>query len=131
MARSAPYYFVTVPEDEAQALHDVAHVSYGWGMIPVTARIGRHQVDDVAVAQGRRLRRAAQGRRPSRRGRPRRATPSRWGWTSAPSRDLWRLTVGRTDRADSDSTRPQPDSPLNPTRLDSTQNAATIRGRAP
>jgi len=37
----APYYFVTVPEDESLALHDVAHVSYGWGMIPVTARIGR------------------------------------------------------------------------------------------
>ncbi|GAA1976392.1 DUF1905 domain-containing protein [Terrabacter lapilli] len=36
----APYYFVTVPEDESLALHDVAHVSYGWGMIPVTARLG-------------------------------------------------------------------------------------------
>lgn len=36
-----PHYFVTVPEDESQALHDVAHVSYGWGMIPVTASIGR------------------------------------------------------------------------------------------
>jgi hypothetical protein len=35
-----PYYFVSVPEDESQALHDVAHVSYGWGMIPVTAAIG-------------------------------------------------------------------------------------------
>ena len=39
----APYYFVTVPDDESQALHDVAHVSYGWGMIPVTARIGDTQ----------------------------------------------------------------------------------------
>ena len=37
----APYYFVTVPDDEAQALHDVAHVSYGWGMIPVAVQIGR------------------------------------------------------------------------------------------
>ena len=37
----SPYYFVTVPEDESQALHDVAHVSYGWGMIAVTARLGR------------------------------------------------------------------------------------------
>ena len=36
----APYYFVRVPDDESQALHDVAHVSYGWGMIPVTARVG-------------------------------------------------------------------------------------------
>ena len=37
----SPYHFVSVPEDEAQALHDVAHVSYGWGMIPVTIRVGR------------------------------------------------------------------------------------------
>lgn len=36
----APWHFVTVPDDEAAALHDVAHVSYGWGMIPVTARVG-------------------------------------------------------------------------------------------
>ena len=36
-----PYYFVTVPEDESQALREVGHVSYGWGMIPVTAFIGR------------------------------------------------------------------------------------------
>ena len=36
----APYFFVRVPEPEADALHDVAHVSYGWGMIPVTARVG-------------------------------------------------------------------------------------------
>ena len=37
----APYYFVRVPEDESGALRDVAYVSYGWGMIPVTARVGR------------------------------------------------------------------------------------------
>ena len=36
----APWHFVTVPDEEAGALHDVAHVSYGWGMIPVTARVG-------------------------------------------------------------------------------------------
>jgi hypothetical protein len=36
-----PYFFVRVPEPESEALHDVAHVSYGWGMIPVTARVGR------------------------------------------------------------------------------------------
>ena len=36
----APWHFVTVPEEEAGALHDVAHVSYGWGMIPVTVRVG-------------------------------------------------------------------------------------------
>ena len=37
----APWYFVTVPEEECSALEATsAVVSYGWGMIPVTARIG-------------------------------------------------------------------------------------------
>ena len=38
----APWHFVTVPEEECQALATtVGLVSYGWGMIPVVARIGR------------------------------------------------------------------------------------------
>ena len=38
----APYYFVTVPDPESAALQDISpEVTYGWGMIPVTARIGR------------------------------------------------------------------------------------------
>jgi uncharacterized protein DUF1905 len=37
----APFYFVTVPDDECAALQTVAReVTYGWGMIPVRARIG-------------------------------------------------------------------------------------------
>jgi hypothetical protein len=37
----APWHFVTVPEDECAALASAsAFVTYGWGMIPVTARIG-------------------------------------------------------------------------------------------
>jgi hypothetical protein len=37
----SPYHFVTVPDDECGELEAVAPaVSYGWGMIPVTARIG-------------------------------------------------------------------------------------------
>ena len=37
----APWYFVSVPEEQAQTLRAIAGaVSYGWGMIPVTARIG-------------------------------------------------------------------------------------------
>ena len=37
----APFYFVTVPEDASAQLHEVASaVSYGWGMLPVGARIG-------------------------------------------------------------------------------------------
>lgn len=37
----APFYFVTVPEEASHSIQAVASaVSYGWGMIPVTARIG-------------------------------------------------------------------------------------------
>ncbi len=37
----APYHFVTVPDAQSAALeHSAGQVSYGWGMIPVTARIG-------------------------------------------------------------------------------------------
>ena len=38
----APWYFVTVPDDECADLAATARlVSYGWGMIPVEAQIGR------------------------------------------------------------------------------------------
>ena len=37
----APYHFVTVPEVESAILQETAAlVTYGWGMIPVEARIG-------------------------------------------------------------------------------------------
>jgi hypothetical protein len=37
----APFHFVAVPEDEVAIIKDVASaVSYGWGVVPVTARIG-------------------------------------------------------------------------------------------
>jgi len=37
----APYFFVTVPEQESLDLQELsADVSYGWGMIPVRAQIG-------------------------------------------------------------------------------------------
>jgi hypothetical protein len=37
----SPYHFVRVPEDDCEVLQETAaFVSYGWGMIPVTARIG-------------------------------------------------------------------------------------------
>jgi Domain of unknown function (DUF1905) len=40
----APWYFVTVPDDECVELEAASRVvSYGWGMIPVTARIGKTQ----------------------------------------------------------------------------------------
>ncbi len=37
----APWHFTTVPEDECGELETASSmVTYGWGMIPVTARIG-------------------------------------------------------------------------------------------
>jgi hypothetical protein len=39
----APYYYVPVPEPEAADIHEVAaFATYGWGVVPVEARI-----DDV------------------------------------------------------------------------------------
>lgn len=38
----APWHFVTVPDQQCGELEAVsAFVTYGWGMIPVAARIGR------------------------------------------------------------------------------------------
>jgi hypothetical protein len=38
----APYYFVTVPQDESDEIHALSSMlTYGWGMIPVKARIGK------------------------------------------------------------------------------------------
>ena len=37
----APYYFVPVPEEESSDIRQVAAMAtYGWGVIPVQARIG-------------------------------------------------------------------------------------------
>jgi hypothetical protein len=36
----APWYFVTVPEPQCEKLRSWSYASYGWGMIPVVARIG-------------------------------------------------------------------------------------------
>ncbi len=37
----APFYFVTVPAGQAQQIKAAAHlITYGWGMIPVRARVG-------------------------------------------------------------------------------------------
>ena len=38
----APWHFITVPEEHCGELEfSSSFVSYGWGMVPVTARIGR------------------------------------------------------------------------------------------
>ena len=40
----APFYFVTVPDEECGALEEASpRVSYGWGMIPVAAQINGTQ----------------------------------------------------------------------------------------
>lgn len=37
----APFYYLRVPDDVAAYIHDVAsQVTYGWGVIPVTATVG-------------------------------------------------------------------------------------------
>ncbi|WP_327693477.1 DUF1905 domain-containing protein [Streptomyces sp. NBC_00459] len=37
----SPYYFVPVPDEESADIREVAAmVTYGWGVIPVEARIG-------------------------------------------------------------------------------------------
>ena len=37
----SPFHFITVPRDESAELETTAAlVSYGWGMIPVTAQVG-------------------------------------------------------------------------------------------
>ena len=38
----APWYFVTVPEKECDEIKSISGVvTYGWGMIPATVRIGK------------------------------------------------------------------------------------------
>jgi hypothetical protein len=37
----SPFHFVTVPEPECREIQEVApRITYGWGVIPVSARIG-------------------------------------------------------------------------------------------
>lgn len=39
----APYFFVPVPDEEAADIREVAAMAtYGWGVIPVEARLGDH-----------------------------------------------------------------------------------------
>lgn len=39
-----PFFFVTVPAEDCEILRDVSKwVTYGWGMIPVRAQIGKTQ----------------------------------------------------------------------------------------
>ena len=38
----SPFYFVPIPAEESAAIRDISNmVTYGWGVIPVTVRIGK------------------------------------------------------------------------------------------
>jgi hypothetical protein len=38
----APWFFITIPESQSKELQEIMReVTYGWGMIPVEARIGK------------------------------------------------------------------------------------------
>ena len=38
----SPFYFVTIPEQESRDIRAIPnHVTYGWGVIPVSVRIGK------------------------------------------------------------------------------------------
>jgi len=42
----SPFFFVPVPDDVSAAIHAIApSVTYGWGVIPVTVRIGTTEFD--------------------------------------------------------------------------------------
>lgn len=41
----APFYFVAVPDAESAEIKEVSSVvSYGWGVIPVSVRIGKTEI---------------------------------------------------------------------------------------
>lgn len=38
----APFFFVTVPERESESIKEIVRlVTYGWGMVPVVATVGK------------------------------------------------------------------------------------------
>ena len=40
----SPYHFIALPDDDARALKAISkHLTYGWGVIPATVRIGATQ----------------------------------------------------------------------------------------
>jgi hypothetical protein len=49
----APFHFVTVPEEQSAAIEAVSSmVTYGWGAIPVKARIGRTEFTTSLFPKG-------------------------------------------------------------------------------
>ena len=51
----APFHFVTVPEEQSAAIEAVSSiVTYGWGAIPVRARVGRTEFTTSLFPKGER-----------------------------------------------------------------------------
>ena len=49
----SPYHFVTLPDEPSAAVRAIASaVTYGWGMIPVVARIGETSFETAMFRQG-------------------------------------------------------------------------------
>ncbi len=49
----APFHFVTVPDEQSAAIEAVSPiVSYGWGAIPVRARVGRTEFKTSLFPRG-------------------------------------------------------------------------------
>jgi len=49
----SPFHFVAVPEEESAAIEAVSSmVTYGWGAIPVRARIGRTEFETSLFPKG-------------------------------------------------------------------------------
>ena len=49
----APYHFVTVPEEQSAAIEAVSTmVTYGWGAIPVAARVGETEFTTSLFPRG-------------------------------------------------------------------------------
>ena len=49
----APFHFVTVPEEQSAAIEAVSPiVTYGWGAIPVQARVGRTEFTTSLFPKG-------------------------------------------------------------------------------
>ena len=86
----APYHFITVPDDVSTEVRSLSPlVSYGWGVIPVSVRIGDTEWGTSLFPEGWALRHTHQGRGPSS-GRP----------------DRWRRRHRRADRATSSARTP-------------------------
>lgn len=49
----APFYFVAVPDEESRDIKAISNdVTYGWGVIPVTVRIGKTEFKTSLFPKG-------------------------------------------------------------------------------